>query len=557
MDTMSFYSRSTFSAMKISVAKSILFCFALICSGSLYAQNSLSNIRSNLYSAPLAPLPSKNQPHPASILNYVSPPTKQVSDRQEEISLTPGRKQSEVIDDLINGDRVQNEGRLNEDVFPQGLSTRPASRGAEVVRQRYPDGSVQLEREVIQDEVGNYLNHGPWRLYNRSGQPIASGLFDNGLMEGEWNRLHGTGEEGIFSTQPFDSFQAPYFSTATFSAGKLSGYWQIYDRNRRKIMEIQYSDGQRNGSAIWWFPNGVKMREMTFRDGIIDGMFVERSPQNQTTRQEEYVEGRKVSVDTAFYEPDRKRAESTYLEAKLVPDGHDDWWTAKPAGYKNEGVRTQEGPVASWFQNGQLEMRGQFVNGERDGDFIVWHPNGQKKLVGLFKAGERVGIWTWWHANGLKASEGRFENDNPIGAWVSWDENGKVSEKKEFSNESKLPSPNNQIEGGSSRDSEAEAREEVDLDTPPDLGGDTGENTGSDVGDDIRPANKNDNPLLTPQQNLIRVHPIPTNQQIPNLKPMNRKIRFQMTSSICCSSPLVQATTSSTLDSPSTLAQSK
>ncbi len=113
----------------------------------------------------------------------------------------------------------------------------------EVVKQHYPDGKVQIEREVTQDLEGNYFNHGYWRLYGPAGQTLADGVFQYGLMEGPWSRWHPAQPEGLFRLRPFNLFRGPFLSTATFVAGKLDGVWTITDSSQRKIMEVAYREG--------------------------------------------------------------------------------------------------------------------------------------------------------------------------------------------------------------------------------------------------------------------------------------------------------------------------
>ena len=47
-------------------------------------------------------------------------------------------------------------------------SVRIADDGAEieVIRERYPNRSVKIEREVTQDAEGNYVNHGSWKMWD-------------------------------------------------------------------------------------------------------------------------------------------------------------------------------------------------------------------------------------------------------------------------------------------------------------------------------------------------------------------------------------------------------
>ena len=100
---------------------------------------------------------------------------------------------------------------------------------------------------MIQDEDGNYFNHGKWTVKKPDGQVAASGTYEKNVMQGTWFREHGSESGGLFQTKPFNLFQGPFISIANFKDGKLNGMWTITDQYRRKIFEVPYENGQRNG----------------------------------------------------------------------------------------------------------------------------------------------------------------------------------------------------------------------------------------------------------------------------------------------------------------------
>ncbi len=317
----------------------------------------------------------------------------------------------------------------------------------EVIYQRYDDGKVQIKRHVMQDAAGNYVKHGVWQLFNRRGQILAEGQYNQGMMEGQWQRWHQSSSGGIFSSAPFNQFTGPYLSQANFRNGILDGTWTILDKNRRKIVEFQYLKGQREGTATWHRVDGMKMREMSFTDGVPNGQLLEWNQQNKVTRQEDYLEGHKVTESISYWRPKQKQIEDHYLEAKLVVDGEDDWWNATFASYTNVGERFRHGVSAAWYDNGQPKMRGAYREGLREGRFSWWHRNGQLDHSGLYRDGMKQGKWTWWHANGMRAHEGEFENDQPIGTWTSWNDDGSLkntSDGPEFEIMSDAPATPNQ-----------------------------------------------------------------------------------------------------------------
>ena len=316
-----------------------------------------------------------------------------------------------------------------EDAVP-GLDEAEA--GPKTIRQRYSDGKIQLIRQVVQDENGNYMNNGPWRLFNPRGEVVARGQFANGLMDGTWERWHPAGSNGMFTSEPFAEFEGPFISTATFSKGKLDGVWIVSDRSSRKILEVPYQAGKRHGPATWYYPNSERRRMVSFRDGLLDGSIIEWDEQNRVVRNDEYFEGQKVVRVTAFHAPKQKRSETWFLEGKLVLEGTDSWWDGEPAEYVLDGVRVQHGPILAWHSNGQRNMAGQYRDDERVGQFVWWHENGTRALAGRYDDGFKIGKWEWWHPNGMKSIEGQYDDDEPVGQWTWWNEDGDVADRDDF-----------------------------------------------------------------------------------------------------------------------------
>lgn len=311
---------------------------------------------------------------------------------------------------------------------PQDSSNR------EVIVQRYSDGKPQIERQVIQDEDGNYLNDGYWRVYSQQGQRVilAQGQYHRGVMEGTWMRKHAKNSSGLFATKPFSMFEAPFVSIATFKSSKLDGLWTLLDAANQKMFEVPYQDGKRHGTASWWYPSQTKMREVTFVDGVISGRLREWDEQKKLVRDDEYINGQRLIRNVTYYRPNQIETENYYLDAKLEPDGEDDWWRAEPAPMVSKGSRVQHGPVAFWYENGMPKLKGGYDQGNPVGRFTGWHVNGNKRMEGSFEKGKKEGLWRWWHPNGKKASEGKYKGDQPDGPWIWWNEQGEVEDEKKF-----------------------------------------------------------------------------------------------------------------------------
>ena len=303
----------------------------------------------------------------------------------------------------------------------------------EIVRERYPDGSIKIVRTIAQDADGNYYNDGGWLMYDRAQRPIASGTYVRGAMEGDWERVHESGGDGLFAQTPFNLFNGPYLSQANFVRNEIDGLWTIKDKSGKLIFSITFENGVRNGLASWYYPTGKKMRETTFKKGAPHGFVLQWDQQGKLQRREQFVDGRRVIRKKSTFPNQQLASERVYRDRKLVPQGSDNWWAAKPATFARDGEEVQYGPVTEWYPNRQPKMTGRYVDGQRDGLFTWWHKTHNKKAEGNFSAGERIGLWRYWHESGMKRSEGQFEDDKPVGTWRSWDVNGQVVDEKFFS----------------------------------------------------------------------------------------------------------------------------
>ena len=69
------------------------------------------------------------------------------------------------------------------------VKTEPGVAGeVELIRERYLDGKVRIERQVTLNNEGNYVNHGTWKMYSPQGDVIAEGQYNFGERNGMQTR---------------------------------------------------------------------------------------------------------------------------------------------------------------------------------------------------------------------------------------------------------------------------------------------------------------------------------------------------------------------------------
>ncbi len=338
---------------------------------------------------------------------------------------TPGDEEANVDAAEPNAD-VQ-------DGFPgENFADEPKT---EVIKERFANGEVNIERQVTQDAQGNYLNHGPWKMWDERGNLVAQGDYDRGNRTGTWVRWYrAVAEADLLGKIPYQQFVGPFVSQATFKNGKLDGLWTIYDSKMRKISQWGFVDGHRHGPSMWWYANGHTMREAQFRDGDLDGEYVEWSPEGGVRVNETHQAGRKLAAKTTYHANGKKKTEDIYLFAKDVEQTPDDWWNCKLQVTVKNGHDEKHGASVAWHPGGQRQLEGLFEHDAQVGQFTWWHANGQKALEGRYLLGKQDGVWIWWHANGQKAINGQYANGTPAGRWTWWKEDGQVAQSADLSN---------------------------------------------------------------------------------------------------------------------------
>ncbi len=303
---------------------------------------------------------------------------------------------------------------------------------AELIRERFPDGTTKLERYVIQDDQQNYINHGSWKMWDIKGNVIAEGDYHHGKRHGEWVGWFFPGEVTMLQGLPYNKFTGPFVSQAQFRHGELHGAWTIYDSSKRTASEFYYENGKRHGIWTWWYPDGQKMREMEYSDGEIDGELAEWREGGEQVGKDTYIKGRRLGLQKELFDDGSQKSAGMYLHAQQVPSGADDWWVCDVAPFMTKGRDEKHGAWTSWHPNGQERMRGEYRFDVPVGSFTWWHPNGQKALAGEYTQGLQDGDWTWWHDNGLKSIQGQYTAGKATGQWIWWKSDGKVAQRANY-----------------------------------------------------------------------------------------------------------------------------
>jgi antitoxin component YwqK of YwqJK toxin-antitoxin module len=316
---------------------------------------------------------------------------------------------------------------VGEAAQEHGVAHKSSPIAIELVRERYPDGRINIEREVTSDVAGNYVNHGAWRMWNADDQLVTQGRYEMGLRTGRWMRRFNREDAAVLNTAPFNQFEAPFVARASFQADTLNGEWIIVDAEDRKCSCVTLKHGKRNGPATLWLPDGSLYREAIYRNGAPVGDFRQMDDHGRLNTVATFVGGRQL-VNKVMYFPESqiKQFEANCLVATIIEVAPDDFWVMRFAEYEAQNEELRHGGWKSWHSNGKLQAAGFFQYDREMGEFAWWHANGQEAVKGGYVDGLPDGGWTWWHANGQKAAEGHYHSGGRVGVWQRWAEDGRL-----------------------------------------------------------------------------------------------------------------------------------
>lgn len=280
---------------------------------------------------------------------------------------------------------------------------------SKVIQERYPNGGLRSECEVTVDADGNVVNDGTCRKWNLAGKLIADGQYEKGKRSGEWVRWFNRDEAETLFTAPFDQFESPFVSAATLVDGQMDGEWTIADARGRTCSRVTLKNGERNGPATLWLPDGRVFRQAHFSNALPSGELRELGPDGNLTTIATYFDGRQV-VNNVTYFPGSvdKRIESTCQTAVVTLRAPDDYARLRFAQYAVSRKFARHGTWRSWYSNGQLQCVGNYENDRETGVFTWWHANAAPAVTGHVVDGQPNGVWIWWYANGQRAAKAQF-----------------------------------------------------------------------------------------------------------------------------------------------------
>lgn len=300
-----------------------------------------------------------------------------------------------------------------------------ANDSVEIIRDRFSNGRVRIERQVALDQEGNFVNHGDYQEWNEAGDLVVTGKYEMGKKQGSWVRICQAKESKLFQSYPYDKSKGPFHSTAEFVNGEMDGFWTITDSDNRVISQVQLAGGLREGQSTFYHPSGSIQFQFDCKDGILNGRFLEQDTKGKTLRDEQFVLGKKLTNQREFYPNKAIKADYQVLSATQDLKSRDNFDSSTLATFDSKLDSVRTGSFVLYHQNGEVRARGVYEHDQLVGEFICWYDNGQKEVVGNYDNGKQDGKWTWWHSNGMRKATGNYTEGKLSGDVLAWNEQGR------------------------------------------------------------------------------------------------------------------------------------
>ncbi|HSJ67102.1 MAG TPA: toxin-antitoxin system YwqK family antitoxin [Anditalea sp.] len=300
------------------------------------------------------------------------------------------------------------------------------------------------------------LEHGPFMSFHSPGVLMDSGVMENGRMNGLWLSRY---ENGQISQM------------GSFELDKPIGRWAYYHGNGQLEQEGFYVNGDKNGIWREWNDEGMLTEEAIYhssgdirwiniwgadgkqqirdgvghlvtyhdngkisargaiKDSIFDGMWKFFHENGQLAAEHLYNKGEKKVLNT--FDP---KGSPLVIKGNGIHQSYYSSGALMEEGSYKDGV--QEGSWKIFYDNDNYTLMDQtdYVDGKEEGKSFKYNYYGQLEVSGEFQDGQRSGTWSWYNNDESLSSQVRYVNGKKEGEQVFYKESSDFLLKKELYN---------------------------------------------------------------------------------------------------------------------------
>ncbi len=183
---------------------------------------------------------------------------------------------------------------------------------------------------MLKLSTDQYENNGLFTEYYPTGQKFAEGHYVNGVHDGAWTFWYDNGQvckvvnfkqgraDGIWDVFRPDG---TLLAKKSYKNNNRDGDWITYQEDgKTPKVEEKFVDGIRDGVSRAYFPNGKPQRGVTFKNNLIEGMLTEWDDAGRKLGEVNFKSGKRDGK-MVLYREDGTKIEHMYKEGRLLPGG--------------------------------------------------------------------------------------------------------------------------------------------------------------------------------------------------------------------------------------------
>jgi len=213
------------------------------------------------------------------------------------------------------------------------------------------------------------------------------------------------------------------------NAGRKQGKWLVFYDNGILRTEGYYKNGKRNGVFKEYDKNGSLKEINKFDEDIPD---LEAQETVILDIRSTYYEDGTINTTGTYKEGKKEGTHRVYDKQGNIIDG----FIYKDGKVIRKGIVDESGLYQKnwefYFVNGEVKLKGEFVNSKKQGTWMYFYKTGKKKQVGKFKNGKASGSWYWYFKNGVIHREESYLRGREDGLSVEYDEDEVIITQGEY-----------------------------------------------------------------------------------------------------------------------------
>lgn len=227
----------------------------------------------------------------------------------------------------------------------------------------YISGKIQM--------LGSYSNkkmttkHGNFVYYFENGNKSEEGKYIDGNLEGEWTVYYDNGKKK---------------RQGVYKENKGNGYWTYWFENGEKKSEGVYASDIKNGNWIYYHENGKKKSEGNMTNDKVNGKWTFWFDNGTIQGMGKFVDNEKDSVWVHYDKYGNLSEENVFVDKQIISaiGYHDNTKIAFKGSYKNG---KKNGLWQIWNKAGLLIFSGEFIKGNKQGEWIRNFPDGESMKI--------------------------------------------------------------------------------------------------------------------------------------------------------------------------------